>query len=121
MPFVLARYTSVGVMNTLMHWVASTVFYVEGQSQSLSNYTAFCLAVTFSFFANAWWTFSTEANAMYYLLYLFFMGGLISAIGMNSDRHEKNLEITLFVFLLMSLSCGFIHHGFFINRGRWSA
>lgn len=121
MPLAFARYTSVGVINTLIHWVAFAVFFVEGQTQSFSNFAAFCLAVTFSFFANARWTFSTEATAIRYLLYLFFMGGLSSAIGMNSDKHGTSPVITLFIFSLMSLSCGFIYHRFVIYRRGESA
>lgn len=118
MPLVFARYTSVGVINTLIHWVAFAVFYVEGQSQSFANFAAFCLAVTFSFFANARWTFSAEATAIRYLLYLFFMGGIASATGLSSDRNGTSPVITLFVFSLISLSCGFIYHRFVIYRGR---
>ncbi|MBZ6388545.1 MULTISPECIES: GtrA family protein [Pantoea] len=115
---LFARYASVGVINTLIHWVAFTVLYTEGQSQSLSNFAAFCIAVTFSFFANAKWTFSAEATTFRYLLYIFFMGGMASAVGLYADRNHSNPVITLVVFSAMSLVCGFIYSRFVVFKDR---
>jgi len=113
---LFARYASVGVINTLIHWMVFTVLYTEGQTQSLSNFAAFCFAVTFSFFANAKWTFRAEATTIRYLLYLFFMGGMASGVGLYADRTHANPMVTLIVFSLISLICGFIYSKFIVFK-----
>lgn len=113
---LFARYASVGVVNTLIHWVVFTAFYTHGQSQSLSNFAAFCCAVTFSFFANAKWTFNAEATTIRYLLCLFFMGGMASAVGLYADRTKANPIMTLVVFSFISLLCGFIYSKFIVFK-----
>ncbi|WP_343463826.1 GtrA family protein [Pantoea sp.] len=115
---LFARYASVGVINTLIHWMVFTVLYTAGQTQAISNFAAFCLAVTFSFFANAKWTFSAEATAMRYLLYLIFMGAMASGVGLYADRNNANPVITLIVFSAISLVCGFIYSRFVVFKGR---
>ena len=115
---LFARYASVGVVNTLIHWIVFTVLYTQGQSQSLSNFAAFCCAVTFSFFANAKWTFNAEATTIRYLLYLFFMGGMASAVGLYADRTKANPIVTLVVFSLISLLCGFMYSKFIVFKDK---
>lgn len=115
---LFARYASVGVINTLIHWVVFTILYTEGQTQSISNFAAFCFAVTFSFFANAKWTFSTEATTMRYLLYLIFMGGMATAIGLYADKIHANPIVTLIVFSAVSLICGFVYSRFVVFKDR---
>lgn len=113
-----ARYASVGVVNTLIHWIVFTALYTQGQTQSLSNFAAFCFAVTFSFFANAKWTFSSEVTTIRYLLYLFFMGGMASAIGLYADKTHANPVVTLIVFSAISLACGFLYSRFVVFKDR---
>lgn len=115
---LFARYASVGMLNTLIHWVVFTVLYAGGQSQSLSNFAAFCCAVTFSFFANAKWTFNAEATTIRYLLYLFFMGGMASAVGIYADRTNTNPLVTLVAFSIISLACGFLYSKFVVFKDR---
>lgn len=115
---LFARYVSVGVINTLIHWVVFSILYVQGQTQSLSNFLAFCFAVTFSFFANAKWTFNTQATTIRYFLYLFFMGGMASAVGFYADRIHANPVITLVIFSVISLICGFLYSKFVVFKVR---
>lgn len=113
-----ARYTSVGVVNTLIHWVVFAAMFMHGQTQSLSNFAAFCFAVTFSFFANAKWTFNSEVTTIRYLLYLFFMGALASAVGHCADMTNASPVITLITFSAISLVCGFFYSRFIVFRGK---
>ncbi|EOT3666035.1 GtrA family protein, partial [Shigella flexneri] len=51
---LFVKYTSIGVLNTLIHWVVFGVcIYAAHTSQALANFTGFVVAVSFSFFANA--------------------------------------------------------------------
>ncbi|POW56576.1 translocase [Candidatus Pantoea alvi] len=110
------RYVSVGVVNTLIHWVVFAALYFEGLSQSKSNFAAFCCAVTFSFFANAKWTFNSEATTIRYLLYLSFMGGMAAAVGAYADKLQLSPVITLVVFSATSLVCGFAYSKYIVFR-----
>lgn len=113
---LFARYATVGVLNTLIHWVTFAICFENGQPQSLSNFIAFCVAVTFSFFANARWTFSSEATTMRYIMYVFFMGIVAIMIGSYADRLKASPVATLVVFSATSLLTGFIYSKYIIFR-----
>ncbi|MGE9550429.1 GtrA family protein [Erwinia amylovora] len=113
---LFARYSSIGVINTLIHWVVFTLLYSMEVSQSLANLAAFCVAVTFSFFANARWTFSTEATTIRYILYVFFMGTVAAGVGSLADHTHINPVITLIAFSVLSLVSGFIYSNFIVFR-----
>ncbi|MCZ4060766.1 GtrA family protein [Pantoea sp. LMR881] len=113
---LFARYASIGVLNTLIHWAVFAAIYACGFKQSLSNFAAFCIAVTFSFFANAKWTFNSEATTARYILYIIFMGAMATSIGWLADHMHINPLITLVIFSAISLVCGFIYSKFFVFR-----
>jgi len=115
---LFARYMSVGVINTLIHWVTFAICVERGLQQSLSNFIAFCIAVTFSFFANAKWTFSSEATTIRYIMYVFFMGMVAVMIGSYADRMKVNPVVTLIVFSAISLVCGFVYSKYIIFRDK---
>ena len=114
---LFSRYVSVGVVNTAIHW---TVFYlilcISGATQSLANFGAFCVAVTFSFFANARWTFSAETTTLRYMIYVAFMGALASAVGWAADKSGFPPLVTLVAFSAISLFCGFIYSRYIVFR-----
>lgn len=113
---LFTRYMSIGFLNTLIHWGTFALCVKNGQPQSLSNFTAFCVAVTFSFFANAKWTFSAEATTIRYMMYVFFMGAIATLVGYYSDRMTINPIVTLVVFSAISLIFGFIYSKYVIFR-----
>lgn len=113
---LFTRYASVGLINTLIHWVVFSALYVIGQPQSMSNFAAFCCAVTFSFFANAKWTFNAQITTVRYLLYLFFMGGMATAVGLYADRTHANPVLTLVIFSAISLICGFFYSRYIVFK-----
>lgn len=109
---------SVGVINTLIHWLIFAICVEYGLQQSQSNFIAFCVAVTFSFFANAKWTFSSEATTIRYMMYVLFMGMVAVLIGSYADRMKVNPVVTLIVFSATSLVCGFIYSKYIIFRDK---
>lgn len=113
---VFARYASVGVINTMIHWVIFAALYTSGQTQSFSNFAAFFIAVTFSFYANEKWTFSSEAATISYLVYLFFMGGIATAVGIDGDHSGISPVVTLIVFSSISMLFGFSYSKFIAFR-----
>ena len=79
---VFSRYLAIGVLNTAVHWsVFFCVFYLLGGSQLVSNISAFCLAVTFSFLMNARFTFRQSATSKRYIIYIIFMGAVSILFG----------------------------------------
>lgn len=84
---LFAKYTSIGVLNTLIHWVVFGVcIYVAHTNQALANFAGFVVAVSFSFFANAKFTFKASTTTMRYMLYVGFMGTLSATVGWAADR-----------------------------------
>ncbi|EMO6449714.1 GtrA family protein [Raoultella planticola] len=115
---LFTRYMTIGVLNTLIHWVVFAICIERGQPQSLSNFVAFCVAVTFSFFANAKWTFRAEATTIRYMMYVFFMGMIAIMIGSYADRLKISPVATLIVFSAVSLVCGFVYSKYIVFRER---
>lgn len=115
---LFARYTSVGFINTVIHWLIFAAMFYAGFSQFAANVVAFCIAVTFSFFANAKWTFSSEATTIRYVMYVFFMGAMAAGVGCIADYAHINPVITLISFSSISLVSGFIYSNFIVFRAR---
>ncbi|WP_412071681.1 GtrA family protein [Pseudomonas fluorescens] len=114
-----SRFVSVGLVNTLIHWSTFFVLHaVMGFRQAPSNLAAFCLAVSFSFYANARYTFRLKATGSRYLLFVGFMGLLSLGVGYAADRVRLHGLITLTVFSAISLVCGFLYSKWFIFRER---
>ena len=110
---LFVKYTSIGVLNTLIHWVVFGVcIYAAHTSQALANFTGFVVAVSFSFFANARFTFKASTTAMRYMLYVGFMG-ILSAI---VDKCSLPPIVTLITFSAISLVCGFVYSKFIVFR-----
>jgi len=114
---LFAKYASIGVINTLIHWVVFAVcIYLLHSSQALANFSGFVVAVSFSFFANARFTFESHTTAARYMLYVGFMGTLSAAVGWVADKCGLPPVVTLVVFSAISLVCGFIYSKFIVFR-----
>jgi putative flippase GtrA len=62
-----STYTVIGVANTLIHWQLFYVLSTAAElSQAVSNFSAFCVAATFSFYVHALYTF--EAGGRYFVI-----------------------------------------------------
>lgn len=115
---LFSRYASVGVINTLLHWSIFALAYHWLDSQSLSNLIAFCIAVSFSFFANARWTFRSEATAWRYAAFVAFMGLLSWGVGKMADVIALPPLLTLVGFSALSLILGFVYSRFCVFRSQ---
>lgn len=114
---LFAKYTSIGVINTLIHWVVfATCIYGFHTDQALANFSGFVVAVSFSFFANARFTFKKSTTTLRYMLYVGFMGSLSAAVGWCADKSGLAPIITLIVFSGISLVCGFIYSKYIVFR-----
>ncbi|MEG5431798.1 GtrA family protein [Enterobacter asburiae] len=116
---LFAKYTSVGVINTLIHWVVFAVcIYTFHIGQALGNFAGFVVAVSFSFFANARFTFNSSTTTMRYMLYVGFMGTLSATVGWCADKSDIAPVITLIAFSAISLVCGFIYSKYIVFRDK---
>lgn len=114
---VFLKYALVGGFNTLLHWATFAIAYLTfGYGQMISNFAGFCLAVTFSFFANAKWTFQAEHSKARYVMYVAFMGVLALACGYFADFVHLNPIVTLLLFSLISLCVGFLYSLYIVFR-----
>lgn len=83
---LFAKYASIGVLNTLILWVVfATCIYVFPAGQALGNFARFVVAVSFSFFANAIFTYQSSNTNMHYMLYVGFLGSLSAVTGWFAD------------------------------------
>ena len=114
-----SSYTVIGIANTVIHWQLFFVFPAAFElSQALSNFFAFCVAATFSFYVNALYTFAMPASWWRYMVFMTCMGGLSLAVGRLADRLQLPGLITLLVFSLLSLVCGFLLSKWVVFRER---
>lgn len=111
------RYTSVGVVNTLLHWAVFLLLHWGLEvSQSLANLTAFSLAVSFSFFANARYTFQQKASLLRYVSFVVAMGILSYLTGSLADSLGAHPLLTLITFSALSLVLGYLYSAFCVFR-----
>lgn len=114
---LFAKYTSIGIINTLIHWVVFAIcIYGLNSDQALANLSGFVIAVSFSFYANAKFTFKSSTSTVRYILYVGFMGSLSLSIGWISDKSNIAPIITLISFSAISLVCGFVYSKFIVFR-----
>ncbi|HAY4576735.1 TPA: GtrA family protein [Escherichia coli] len=114
---LFAKYTSIGVLNTLIHWVVFGVcIYGLHTNQAQANFAGFVISVSFSFFANARFTFKASTTTMRYMLYVGLMGTLSAAVGRVADKCTLPPAVTLITFSAISLVCGFIYSKFIVFR-----
>jgi putative flippase GtrA len=111
-------YSLVGLANTLIHWQIFFVLRVAfGLDQSTSNFIAFCVAASFSFYANALYTFEAKLSVPGYVLFLCVMGALSFIVGHLGDRWHLHGLLTVATFSLLSLVLGFLFSRFVVFRG----
>ncbi|ACS83945.1 GtrA family protein [Musicola paradisiaca] len=116
---LFTKYCSVGMINTAIHWIVFALsVYVFSQTQALSNVIAFCVAVTFSFFINARFTFNASATALKYIGYISFMGMLSLGTGKLADSCRLPPLVTLITFSALSLICGFLFSHLLLFKNR---
>ncbi|PWD88628.1 GtrA family protein [Ignatzschineria cameli] len=111
------RYVSIGVLNTLLHWVVFLLlFYLLGMNQGLANLFAFLTAVTLSFFMNARFTFNKNPTGLRYFLFIVFMGILSYLIGSTVQYLDLYPIFTLILFSGLSLVLGYLYSKLVVFR-----
>jgi len=114
---IFYRYVSVGIVNTLIHWAVFAIIRHEfTNNQAICNFVGFSCAVTFSFFANAKFTFKCESTIKRYILFVGFMGIMSIIFGLVGDRLNTQGLYTLISFSIFSLICGFIYSKYIVFK-----
>lgn len=113
------KYSAIGIMNTAIHWaVFFCMLKLLMADQALSNFVAFCISVTFSFFANTRLTFKSTATTTRYMMYVGFMGFLSILAGWVADSHSLSPWMTLVSFSAISLIFGYIYSKYIVFKER---
>ena len=114
---LFTRYVSVGVVNTALHWLCfGALMHFLDANQTVANVVAFCIAVTFSFFANAKWTFKAQATSARYIAFIVFMVVMAGVTGYIADLIGAPPVVTLVAFSGFSLVAGFLYSRFIVFR-----
>lgn len=115
---LLTRYASIGVLNTALHWIVYfALCYFLMTTQAVANLAGFIVAVTFSFFANAYFTFKKKATGGRYVAFVSFMGLLSYLSGHISDSLHLHPVATLLIFSPISVVIGFLYFNFLVFKG----
>ena len=91
--------------------------YHFSEDQPSSNFAGFLVAVTFSFFANARWTFREKATGPRYLSLLVFMGAMSWGVGFLGDAVALPPVLTVAIFSCISLVIGYFYSKFIVFQG----
>ncbi|MFJ4442235.1 GtrA family protein [Pseudomonas sp. NPDC089422] len=102
------KYLIVGILNTTVHVVVFAALLAAGNDQALSNLVAFVAALSFSFFANARFTFRVPVSLMRYCVFVAGMGSLSASLGYIADSQGWPPPLTVGLFCLVSLPLGFV-------------
>lgn len=114
---LFTKYFSVGILNTLIHWsIFGLLTVFLSTSQAIANLIGFIAAVSFSFFANAKFTFKAKATATRYISFTLFMGLLSYLTGYAADQLRLSPIATLIIFSSISLVLGFLYSKIFVFR-----
>ena len=115
------KYMIVGVFNTLVHLAVFSAMQVfTGCDQAISNLAAFFVALSFSFVANATYTFRAPISLIRYLTFVAVMGSFSALVGSIADLRGWPPSVTFVVFSAVSLSLGFLFaKRVFMERRRW--
>ncbi|EPC3780511.1 GtrA family protein [Citrobacter farmeri] len=114
---LFSKYFTVGIFNTAISWVVFALcLYAMHTSQAVANFVSFCIAVTFSFFVNAKFTFNSAATKSRYFTFVGFMGFLAYVTGMAADALHLPGIVTMIFFSGLSLVFGFLYSNFIVFK-----
>lgn len=103
----LLIYGLIGVLNTLIHGL---VFFslISVMNQAVSNLLAFLVAVCFSFFMNATFTFKEKPTTARFLKMTLIMAVFSYGFGFMGDFYKLTPCITIIVYFILNPIIGFI-------------
>lgn len=105
-PFV--RYACVGGANTLIHaLVFFSLVHGANAGQGSANVAGFLMAVTFSYLANARWTFRARMSLPRYLLFTAAMAMIAYGTGQLGQGLAWPPLLTFCLFSALSLALGY--------------
>ncbi|PVZ41798.1 GtrA family protein [Pseudomonas sp. CC120222-01a] len=114
------KYLIVGIFNTIIHAAVFAALQVAGNDQALSNLLAFIVALSFSFMANAWFTFRVPVSLVRYCVFVAGMGSLSASLGYLADSQGWPPPLTVGLFCLVSALLGFVFARWvFTEKRRW--
>jgi putative flippase GtrA len=112
----------IAIANTLIHWQLFFILRIAFElSQACSNLLACCAAASFTFYANALYTFPKAPTVGRYAAFMLCLGGISLAVGALGDRWQWPGVLTVSVFSLISLVVGFLISKWLVFRVRTSA
>lgn len=111
----LFQYGCIGVLNTLIHGI---VFFLllSFFSQAVCNLFAFFVAVCFSFYMNAIFTFKERPTADKFLKMIFFMAICSYGFGFIGDCYELEPIVTIVIYFILNPVIGFILTKFLVFK-----
>lgn len=116
---LFGRYVSISVLNTAVHWsVFFFLLYSATLNQAWSNFIAYMFAATFSFYANARFTFKAKISKRRYLSFVSFMAVLSFVMGNVADGVGMMPLVTMLLFSFVSLVLGFSYSHLVVFRER---
>ncbi|NLP32041.1 MAG: GtrA family protein [Oligella ureolytica] len=116
---LFSRYVSISLLNTVVHWsVFFFLLYGATLNQAWSNFIAYMFALTFSFYANARFTFKAKISKRRYLSFVSFMAVLSVVMGNIADEMALAPLVTMVVFSFISLVIGFSYSHLIVYRQR---
>ncbi|KPA93268.1 GtrA family protein [Pseudomonas sp. RHF3.3-3] len=119
LPKNFSTYVYIGVLNTLIHGCVFLALHGGmAFSQATSNLCAFAVAATFSFHANARYTFRQAASLPRYLAFVGFMAVLSFTTGWLGDWLTMPGLVTLVVFSGVSLVLGYCYSSQVVFRDK---
>lgn len=116
---LFSRYVSISLLNTVVHWsVFFFLLYGATLNQAWSNFIAYMFALTFSFYANARFTFKAKISKRRYVSFVSFMAVLSVVMGNIADEMALAPLVTVVVFSFISLVIGFSYSHLIVYRER---
>lgn len=110
-------YSVIGLLNTCIHaLIFLSAHPFIGQPQSIRNLVAFGVATSFSFCMNSKFTFKAPRSSFRYCLFMSFMAALSFGTGQLADHFSWPAWLTLVLFTLLSLVCGFLFSNYIVFR-----
>lgn len=108
------KYGSVGVFNTGLHAFIFVILIRLNFDQATANLIAFSIAVSFSYFINAIYTFNAKVSAKGYLKMSIFMAMLSYIGGRMADIFSVHYGVTFVVWCIFSFIVGFVFNKLFV-------
>lgn len=103
----------------MVHWsVFFFLLYGATLNQAWSNFIAYMFALTFSFYANARFTFKAKISKRRYVSFVSFMAVLSVVMGNIADEMALAPLVTMVVFSFISLVIGFSYSHLIVYRER---